>query len=951
MAVDLISSIVDRANVSKQLQDTTTELQANYKALVDNIQAAALLNSVLGKSQGQKDFVRAQEQINQALLKNQALQEKIAQQAAIAEQKRLQEIAKTAQAEERLEAQRADRARKESARAAKEAADTAKNTSEYQKLVRAYNAATAAAREAGVVHGVQSEQFAAEAANVQRLRAQLDSIDQPLGNFQRNVGNYANSIGSLFTKVYGYIRTAANIIPGLGISGIFLAAFEGLKFLYDKIKGVGDQLDGISEKFKQAREAANENAAQEITKLDSLYDAATNLNIPFAERIRAVKELQKEYPAYFGNLTQEEILVGKAKSAYDALSDSIINQAVVKASQERISEALKPLIDTIAEQKRLQAELDKNNASAQAKNPNRTISFGSVDGNGKPIPGFRQPVSTGARPVVFDQSFIDDQTTAAKKAGTSGLQDVNTYKKRIIDAVKDARDSVQAILQDFGINSLLDPNAKEKKGAKPKNTALDVLNEQLEQAKNIRDRILQDENSSYDDRLKALYTYEHDTENLILAAESRKIITRLDAGNRAAEIENDSDKKRIELAKAAQKELQDLAKDQLEFQKEYNKQIQTVAEDLNTKATTKLLDEAQDSANEQLSILADQYKRGEITTQQYNDRKAEIERQANLNSQALTIAGLEQLIEIRKMFGLNETEDERKLADLKRKLSKDTTAAQLADLDKLNSEKKKGRDAEKAAAKALGDELLTLGKTLVDGQFTNQLNAVQAQKDALDDQTQSQIDAINREVGSNADKADKIAIINAKSAAQQKQLDQQARKIKHDQAVADKAFAVATIIENTAIGVSKALAEYIFPYSAIVAGLVGALGAAQIATVLSTPVPAYAEGVDNHPGGYARIGEAGQELVIEPGKNPWLTKGDTIMPLARGTQVISNRELIAATMSLGSVRDRESIPWGDLIKATKESRANVNVKPRVSGWLAEQRKAEKFNNYRNNHFN
>ena len=45
------------------------------------------------------------------------------------------------------------------------------------------------------------------------------------------------------------------------------------------------------------------------------------------ERKKAVEELKKQYPSYFKNISDENILIGKAADSYQRLSTSIIAAA------------------------------------------------------------------------------------------------------------------------------------------------------------------------------------------------------------------------------------------------------------------------------------------------------------------------------------------------------------------------------------------------------------------------------------------------------------------------------------------------------------------------------------------------------------------------------------------------------------------------------------------------
>jgi hypothetical protein len=75
-----------------------------------------------------------------------------------------------------------------------------------------------------------------------------------------------------------------------------------------------------------------------------LYRTATNLNLSYAQRQKAVDQLQKQYPSYFANIDDEVIKNGQAKKSYDELKDAIIASSRAKAIeaelQKRASERL-----------------------------------------------------------------------------------------------------------------------------------------------------------------------------------------------------------------------------------------------------------------------------------------------------------------------------------------------------------------------------------------------------------------------------------------------------------------------------------------------------------------------------------------------------------------------------------------------------------------------------------
>lgn len=109
-----------------------------------------------------------------------------------------------------------------------------------------------------------------------------------------------------------------------------------------------------------------QNAQSEITKLELLYKATQNASKPIRERKKAVDELQKSYPDFFKNLSEEEILTGKAADAYARLTSSIIASARARAAQDKMTENAKKILENeakiteeYAKRENAQLKLDK----------------------------------------------------------------------------------------------------------------------------------------------------------------------------------------------------------------------------------------------------------------------------------------------------------------------------------------------------------------------------------------------------------------------------------------------------------------------------------------------------------------------------------------------------------------------------------------------------------------
>ncbi len=119
-------------------------------------------------------------------------------------------------------------------------------------------------------------------SQIQVLDTRLKEVDASTGQFQRNVGNYQSGFG----KFYGLLKTAANIIPGLGISGLLLLG-------YDSFVKVVDALSGA---FKINTEAINDN-----------HKALESLREERNKSIKATQEANAKELLAQGKITEADI--------------------------------------------------------------------------------------------------------------------------------------------------------------------------------------------------------------------------------------------------------------------------------------------------------------------------------------------------------------------------------------------------------------------------------------------------------------------------------------------------------------------------------------------------------------------------------------------------------------------------------------------------------------------
>lgn len=243
----------------------------------------------------------------------------------------------------------------------------------------------------------------------ENMRKQIMEVSQELkdaeaetNRFYRNVGNYESGFRGLNISVQQILREMPN--AAMSMNTFFLAISNNIPMLVDEINrlreankaaaaegragvsiwkalsgaffswntaisvGVtlltvygGEIVKWIGSLFqskeaidanKTAQEAMHEamikgsqSAAQETVSLRTLYMTAQDTTQAMQTRISAVDELQRKYPGYFGNMSQEAILAGKASEAYRQLTDDILATAQARAYENKIAELTEKNID------------------------------------------------------------------------------------------------------------------------------------------------------------------------------------------------------------------------------------------------------------------------------------------------------------------------------------------------------------------------------------------------------------------------------------------------------------------------------------------------------------------------------------------------------------------------------------------------------------------------------
>ncbi|NNU33596.1 hypothetical protein HK413_04535 [Mucilaginibacter sp. S1162] len=137
----------------------------------------------------------------------------------------------------------------------------------------------------------------------------------------------------------------ATLTGGLSVIVAFLPEIINFTTVFFKGK---EAINEWSQNFKNLNEVmktANTNAAEQTTKLNLLYRAATGVNTAGRERLKYAQQLKDTFPEQFKNFDKEQIANGKAKGAYNDLAKSILASAKAKAALNKMTDETAKLLE------------------------------------------------------------------------------------------------------------------------------------------------------------------------------------------------------------------------------------------------------------------------------------------------------------------------------------------------------------------------------------------------------------------------------------------------------------------------------------------------------------------------------------------------------------------------------------------------------------------------------
>ena len=170
--------------------------------------------------------------------------------------------------------------------------------------LKPFSAATAGAIEAAKSVDVLKNTLAqlkieqASVTNPQELLAYNNAIEAVTTEIKAltTASGQAGGASEAFSSAFDQVRQLAYILPGIGIAGIFSAAFEAIAAAAKEMNFFASQSELVTEAIKEQNDAFAQsagNVAKELTQMQALVQAGRDETLTREQRNNAIKELQR----------------------------------------------------------------------------------------------------------------------------------------------------------------------------------------------------------------------------------------------------------------------------------------------------------------------------------------------------------------------------------------------------------------------------------------------------------------------------------------------------------------------------------------------------------------------------------------------------------------------------------------------------------------------------------
>ncbi len=700
-----------------------------------------------------------------------------------------------------------------------------------------------------------------------------------------------------------------------------------------------DEIISVQDKLRTAQKGAIRDTIEERIKLELLYKAATDNKKAMEERIVAANELKSTFPKLFDNYTKEQIMTGNAKDAYRLLTAQIIATAKAKRVMNEVTKAATNYEETEFKrlnqvytvekaraeyQKFVDTGLSRTEAGIDAKKKleaeeatlkalkEQSIQYKNQMNDLEKLVDVKALVNDPGK----NNKAYDDEKKKAEEYAEYIKRITEDLSKSKIELIADGREREIA-----EISKEYDDRIKEIKGR---------TDEEIELRKNLetlKGKAIAEINDKYDKEL--LEIEKTNLENRLASIgenSNEELDKRLNLQIQLNNMMRDAE------IKDAEKNGEDVVAIRMKYMQRENSLIMRNLQErigLIEANTDKVVNEQETSALKEANIIKKQYANGEISKEDYEKKLYDIGvkyAKARLET-LMKEAEAEMSLLDPNSEKYQELED--RLANLQAQINginyDDATKKREEWIDKfkegLSGMNSAARDALGETAgifEGLSDIMVdvaedgklsfenmaeAVGKivsgitSLMTDIYDARIENVEKEQEANDEAYDKEIERIealeeNGAISTEEAEARKRAAED-KTAAKNAELEKKKAALQEKQAKWDKANSIVQTTIATSLAIMKAYATAGPIAGAVFAAIVAALGAAQVAIIAAQPIPKYAKGTKDHPGGLAIVGDGGKKEGIVTNNGLFITPDKpTLVDLPAHAQVIPDLSYI-----------------------------------------------------------
>ena len=311
--------------------------------------------------------------------------------------------------------------------------------------------------------------------------------------------------------------------------------------------------------------------------------------------------------------------------------------------------------------------------------------------------------------------------------------------------------------------------------------------------------------------------------------------------------------------------------------------------------------------NSEMKEMERAFASGLIGREEYENKKAEITERYSIDTAKAAVSSLEEQLTVEELSADDREAIAEKLQKAKADLANAEADAEIAAIKRTQDEEEKSyKERIKKAQEWLSVSSDVIGSIggLMSAMYEGDINKIEKEQEANEEAYQADVERIEALAENGVISEEEAEVrkraAEAETSRKNEELEKKKVQLQQKQAKWQKGVDIAQAGIATALAITRALPNL------VLAAIVGAMGAVQIATIAATPIPAYKEGTKNggHIGGLAIVGDGGKREVVVYGGKSWVTPDvPTVVDLPKGAEVFPDISEFNENVRMNTIYD------------------------------------------------